>query len=108
MAQMCNQSELVPLRPVGDRENGRITSRTPARSRNLYNIQFVMNPKIRAWMTEIQTKGENGVKCGQDDRTMRYRPGIMRAKQGGKIGYHKLHAWRHGNGVTWRLWGNGR
>jgi hypothetical protein len=37
------------LRPVGDRENGRITSHTPARSRDLYNIQFVMNPKIRAW-----------------------------------------------------------
>jgi hypothetical protein len=49
MAQMCNQSELEPLRPVGDRENGRITSRTPARSRDLYNIQFVMDPNIRAW-----------------------------------------------------------
>jgi hypothetical protein len=46
---MCNQSELVPLRPVGDRENRKITSRTPARLRDLYNIQFVMNPKIRAW-----------------------------------------------------------
>jgi hypothetical protein len=46
MAQMCNQSE---LEAVGDRENGNITSRTPARSRNSYNIQFVMHPKIRAW-----------------------------------------------------------
>jgi hypothetical protein len=68
------------LRPVGDRDNGKITSRTPARSCDLYNIQFVMNPKIRAWDDGIQTKGENGVKCGQDDRTMRYGSGIMRAK----------------------------
>jgi hypothetical protein len=37
------------LRPVGDRENGRITSRALARSRDFYNIQFVMNPNIRAW-----------------------------------------------------------
>jgi len=49
MAQMCNQSELVPLRPVGDKKNGRITSRTPARSRDLYNIQVVMDQKVRVW-----------------------------------------------------------
>lgn len=56
-------------------------------------------------MTEIQTKGENGDKCGQDDRMIRYGPGIMRAKQGGNVSYHKLHAWHHGNNITWRLWG---
>jgi len=55
-------------------------------------------------MTKIQTKGETGVKCGQDDRTMRYGPGIMRAKRGGNISYHKLHAWRYGNNMIWRLW----
>lgn len=59
-------------------------------------------------MTEIQTKGENGVKCGQDDRKMRYGPGIMRMKQVRDINYHKLHAWRHGNNITWRLWVNSR
>ncbi len=54
-------------------------------------------------MTEIQTKGENGVNCGQDDRTMRYGPGIMREKRGRNISYHKVHARCHGNNITWRL-----